>query len=236
MVQAPEELILRQISRAEKADETGGAFVESAPGAWDVELGKGAGGVGLGDAAHVGVAKGHGMGADEQSGQLVEARVVSDQEDAADGFRHVLQSFKEGWGGGQVEAVERVDEGGLVPGLQRLDRLQGTPGGADEHEVWREAEAGHGGAHSTGSLAAAVVKRPRMIGQVAVVPRGLRVPKEEKLPHNWRLPARGAGRKLRWRCVGGLRSAVQVGKCWGCRGVVIVSVRKGGRGTVCNGG
>ena len=138
---------LGKIAGAEEADEAGAALVEGAPGAGHGVFGEGAGGKAFGEAAHVVVAEGHGMGADELDGEVVEAGVVADEKDAADGFGDGLDAREEGGGGGEIEAVHGFDEGGFGPGLKRLEGLQGALGGADEHEIGCEAEAGHRGAH-----------------------------------------------------------------------------------------
>lgn len=111
------------------------------------------------------------MGADQGHREFVQAGVVANEEDAADGLLDVAKGCQQQGDGGEIEAVHRFDEGGLVPRFQRGKGFLSAAGGADEDEVGGEAEVGHGAADGRGRLLSAGVEGSGVVRKVAVVPR-----------------------------------------------------------------
>ena len=124
---------------------------------------------------------GEGLRANQDHRQLVQARIVADQQHRAYRLGDAVQNVEDGAGGGEVERVHRLDQRHVVPGSQRLQGLQCPPCGGDQDKIGDKAQFAHRLTHGTTRRPAAGVERTRVVGKLRVVPQRLGVAEQEKL-------------------------------------------------------
>ena len=129
-------------------------------------------------------AAGHRERAGQAHREVVETRVVTDQQDAAHCLRDAVQRRHQLDRVGQIQAVHWFYQRRLVPRFQQLQRLLRPPGGRDQDNVRYQAEVAHRLPHHSRRPAPARVERTVPVGHHSVVPGGLRVPQEQELAHH----------------------------------------------------
>lgn len=110
------------------------------------------------------------MGAREHHSEIMEARIMRDDEDACGLGRHVSQLIENLAWARQVEVACSQDTRRARQWLKQLQRLPCAARRGDKHELWFQAQPFNGPANGRGGRLAFRVKRPVMVGELGVLP------------------------------------------------------------------